>query len=168
MDDIARILVLCEAGIFCDDLAHRAGQLAGRLKSELFLMAVIDNPFGTPGLSFPRPSLKKDYRDLVVKTRKILREMAYREMRFGITVHELIREGSPANEVVSVVEEKSIDLLVLPAHRRTILENLVAGGYNKSLFRRMPCSLLFLKSEPQAVVEEEEGEENGDQEMEAA
>jgi nucleotide-binding universal stress UspA family protein len=159
MNDVNRVLVVCEITSNCGEIAHHAALLARAMRAQLFLLTVIYNPFGVMGLSFPRPSLQEDYRKLLENIRSELRNIAGLESLQGIAVQELIREGKPLNEIVTVVREKKIDLLVLPAQAQTWLEHALSGGTNKVLLRKMPCSILYVKSEPKAIAEqEEEGE----------
>lgn len=159
MTGIRRIMAVCGTVNSCGNLVHAAAGLAAGSHAELYVLAIIYNPFGMIGLNFPRPSLWKDYRALLEKTKKDLQQLVGAAKQAGIPAYELIREGKPAEEINRVVREKEIDLLVVPAYRKTRLESLIAGRFNKMLLRKMPCSVLFLKSEPAAVPEEEENDE---------
>lgn len=167
MNEVKKVLVVCDIVTGCDELAHYGAMLCRSTGAELFLLSIVYNPFGVRGLSFPRPSLVRDYRSLMEKTGKDLSRIARKEHQMGITVHSLLREGKPVTEIGFVIEEYGIDLLILPAQEQTRLESILSGGYNKTLLRKMPCSILYLKSEPRAVPEEEEQAAEGE-EMEAA
>lgn len=160
MDDIKRILVVCTMVGTCGRVVHTGAALARRFRAQLFVMHVIYDPFGIKGWNLPLPSLAEDYRKLVEKTRKDLHDIVLREKESGMAVRELVKEGKPVNEIVTVIEEEKIDLLVLPAHEETRLERLLAGRDNDNLIRKMPCSVLLVKQEPEAIVEEEK-EGNG-------
>jgi nucleotide-binding universal stress UspA family protein len=166
MESIRRILVVCNVTEACQTLIHEAAALARSKRARLVILTVIDNPFGVRGLAFPRPSLQEDLRKLVAKNRRELQDIISRE-RQGITVQELLREGRTLDRILEAVREENIDLLILPAHYESRLEHLLFGGKNKALLRMMPCSLLYIKSEPLAVVEDLDEEEQG-QEAEAA
>jgi nucleotide-binding universal stress UspA family protein len=166
MESIRRILVVCNVTEACNTLIHEAATLARSKRARLVILTVIDNPFGVRGLAFPRPSLQQDLQKLIEKNRRELEDIISRE-RLGLTIQELLREGRPLDQILDVVREENIDLLILPAHYESRLEHLLFGGKNKALLRIMPCSLLYVKSEPLAVVEDLDEEEQG-QEAEAA
>lgn len=159
MELIQRVLVVCGATRSCDELVHAAALIARSLHARLYVLSVVDDPFGVRGLSFPRPTLKGDFRRLIDKTKKGLREIINREQQHGLVVQEQIREGRPFDRIMDAIREDRIDLLILPAHHEWRLEHFLFGGKNKALLRVLPCSLLFIKSEPLAAVEEEGEEE---------
>ncbi len=165
MKEMRRVMVVCENTNSCGGLVHTAAGMVHGAGAQLFVLAVIDNPFGVRGLSFPRPSLKKDFEALVEKTGKDLQALISRERRPGTAAHALIREGKPVDQIETAVRDHQIDLLIVPAHEQTRLESLLAGGHNRTLLRRMPCSVMFVKSEPAAVPDEQE---QGDEQEAAA
>ncbi len=161
MELIHRVLVVCSVSSSCASLVHTAASLARSQHARLFVLTVVDDPFGVRGLSFPRPSLSRDLQRLVDRHRREMHEIVAREP--GITVKERLQEGRPLQSILDAVREEHIDLLLLPAHQESRLEHFLFGGKNKKLLRMMPCSLLYVKSEPLAVVEDtdeevEEGE----------
>lgn len=149
-----RILVLCEVDTPCDEMAGQAIAFARAVGARLFLMTVLDNPFGTKGLSFPRPSLKRDYDRLLEKIEKELESYGRMARQQGVPVQIVIREGGTLEEILKAVEEEKIELLVLSAHARTRLEQLISGKVTRTVLRLMPCSVLFVKNEPRALPEE--------------
>lgn len=159
METVRRVLVICGITGDCSDIVHYAAVAARNMRAELFILSVIYDPFGVKGMSLPRPSLQKDFDALVHNIRNNMQEIVNREKQRGIAIQAIIREGKPEKVITGLIREKYIDLLVLPAHRQTRLEHILSGGYNKTLLRKMPCSVLFFKSEPKAVEEEEEQEE---------
>jgi nucleotide-binding universal stress UspA family protein len=156
MNEIRRIMVICDIVSDCGEIVRAAAGVARPVMAELYVLAVIYNPFGIIGLSFPRPSLWRDYQALIDKTRKDLEQLISLEKRTGIAVYGLIREGKPPDEIAAAIREKHIDLLIVSAYTQTRLESLLAGRFNKTLLRNMPCSVLFLKKEPRSVPDEEE------------
>lgn len=159
VEQVKRILAVCGLTEDCPGIARYAASFAASMKAELFILTVIYNPFGVKGLSFPRPSLQEDLNALVNKIRSDVQAIIDREKRQGIRIRHMIREGKPAKLIARFVAEKQVDLLVLPAHSKTGLEYLLTGGLNKTLLRKMPCSILFFKKEPLAIEEEEEQQE---------
>ncbi len=159
MKDIKRILAICGTVSDCGETVHYAATLARDTRAELVVLTVVYNPFGVKGLSLPRPSLEKDYQQLLRKIKSDMQVIINRETQQGIAIEHMVREGKPVNDILEVIREKEIDLMVLPAHEEARLEHFLFGGKNKELLRKIPCSILFIKSEPIAVEDEEEKEE---------
>lgn len=164
MEDLKRILVVCTMVSTCGKVVHYGAVLARRFRAELFVMHVIYDPFGIRGWNLPLPSLGEDYRRLVEKTGKDLHDVVAQERQPGMMIRELLREGKPVDEILKVIDEENIDLLVLPAHEETRLERFLSGRDNVNLIRKMPCSILLVKQEPEAVGEEEEQVSEGEEE----
>jgi nucleotide-binding universal stress UspA family protein len=165
VEEVKRVLAICGIESSCAEFAHSAATVARLMGSELVLLTVIYNPFGLKGLSLPRPSLQKDYERLLEKIKNDMQEIVRTESLLqNIFVKEIIREGKPVDEILTVIREENVGLMFLPAHQQTWLESILAGGYNKTLLRKMPCSILFLKKEPKAIEEEEEEAEEKEEE----
>ncbi len=90
------------------------------------------------------------------------------QREYGISIGVQLREGKSVDQIFAAVEDERIDLLMLPAHAETRLEHVLFGGKNKALLREMPCSILFVKSEPRAVAIDAEEEEARGEGAEAA
>lgn len=158
MKKIKKILVICRIVSYCGEIVHYGVMLARQFSAELFVMNVIYNPFGIKGWNLPLPSLAEDYRKLIEKTSKDLHDIVTLEKQQGMAIRELILEGKPLDVILKVIREEEIDLLVLPAHEETRLEHFFFGRDNDDLIRKMPCSILLVKSEPERIVEKEEQE----------
>jgi nucleotide-binding universal stress UspA family protein len=158
MKSIKKILVICRMVTHCGEVVHHGVIFARQFRSEIIVMNVIHDPFGTKGWNLPLPSLAEDYRKLLKKTRRDMHEIVAREKQQGMAIRELVLEGKPVDVILKVIKEQNIDLMVLPAHEETRLEHFLFGRDNEELMRKMPCSILFVKSEPEPVIEEEEQE----------
>jgi universal stress protein A len=133
MEDIKRILVVSRMTKYCQKAVHYGVSFARKYGAELYVIHVIHNPFGYEGWNLPIYSLKEDYK------------------RIQQEAKEDIREGEPTKEVLKVVKEENIDLIVMLAHEEGRLEHFLFGRSNEALIRRMPCSILMVKKEPEPV-----------------
>jgi universal stress protein A len=75
-----------------------------------------------------------------------------------MSIKEMVREGEPTEEILKAIEEEKIDLLVMLAHEEGHVEHFLFGRSNEELVRKMPCSIMLVKKEPGASVEEKEDE----------
>ncbi len=167
MNAMKKMLTVCRVPGDCEQLAHDCALLAKAIRADLYVLAIVYNPFGVKGLSFPRPSLEGDYRELIVKTTQTLQEIVDLARQHGVRAYSLLLEKEPLDAIHEAVSEKNIDLLVLPAYSQTRLESVLSGRTNRKLLREMPCSILYLKNEPKAVEEEYEEEAQEGEEMAA-
>ena len=149
--DFRRILVVSRMTKYCKEAVHTGVSLARQYGAELYLVHVIHNPFGIEGWNLPLPSLEKDYQDLLKESREDMHKLVEAEKAEGLEVVEMLREGDPIEEVVAAVKEFDADLLVMLAHEEGKLEHFLFGRSNDELVRRLPCSVLLVKKEPEPV-----------------
>lgn len=58
-----------------------------------------------------------------------------------------IPKGNPAEEILSAISRKMIDLLIMGTSGRTGLNRMLMGSVTEKVVREVPCSFLTLKSE---------------------
>jgi universal stress protein A len=151
MTDISRILVVSRMTRYCREAVHYGISLARTYGSELFIIHVIHNPFGLEGWNLPTVSLKEEYQNIIKEAKADLDRIIAQEKAKGLPIRELIKEGDPTEEIIRTVKEEKIDLLVMLAHEESRLEHFLFGRSNEELVRRMPCSILLVKKEPEPV-----------------
>jgi len=153
MNGVSRILVVVTGTGDCVNLVQDAFGLADRLGASLLVLDVVHDPFAYMGWNLPMPSFDKEYGKLLDKVRDRLRLMVKKAKSKGFPIESLVREGNPFDEIVKIVEEKKIDLLVLPAHEEHRLEHYFTGRVMDKLVRRMPCSILLVKQKDETLCE---------------
>ncbi len=148
MEDIRRILVLA-MDIGNSRKAVRCGvSLARSFRAELYVLHVVHDPFGAEGWNLPFLSIDEAYKTVLREAKEDLEKVIRRENEKGLPVTEMIRKGEPLGVIFEVLEEKRIDLLIVPAHEEGRLEHFLFGRTTETLIRRMPCSVLLVKTEP--------------------
>jgi nucleotide-binding universal stress UspA family protein len=73
------------------------------------------------------------------------------ETKEGVKIKKIIKEGDPIEEIMKVIEEEKIDMVIMRTHEEGRIERLLVGGSNDALIRKMPCSILLVKKEPDTV-----------------
>jgi nucleotide-binding universal stress UspA family protein len=150
MEDIRRILAVSWMTQYCQRTVHYAVSLAAKYGTELSVIHVIDTLW-LQGWNLPTMSQeegrKKDIETIKTKLDNIIKG----EARRGVKVKKIIREGDPIEEIMKVIEEEKIDLVISRAHEEGRIERLLVGGSNDALIRKMPCSVLLVKKEPDTV-----------------
>jgi len=151
MKDIKRILVVSRDTQYCRKAVHYGFSLARQYGAKLYVIHAIHNPFNLQGWNLPIPSLAKDYKKLLRDTRKELAAIINSEREMGIKVKQLVKEGDPEKEIFKTVSDEKIDLIIMLAHEEGHLEHFLFGRSNEEIIRKMPCSVLLVKKEPESV-----------------
>ena len=155
MEDIVRILVISRMTQYCRKAVHYGISLARRYHAELSVMHVFHNPFGLEGWNIPMINFEEEHRKDMEKQKIKLDAIIHRENKAGMAIKESIKEGDPTEEIFKKVEEEKIDLLILCSHEEGRLEHFLFGRSNEELVRKMPCSIMLVKKEPEPVVFDE-------------
>jgi len=151
MEDFKNILVVSRMSRYDGKAVHFGVSLAKKYGASLCVLHVVHDPFGIEGWNLPLPNLEKDYQNLMKRTRQELDEIIATENRSGMNIDILMREGEPTSEIVAVAKERHIDLMIMLSHEEGHLEHFLFGRSNHELVLRMPCSILLVKKEPQAI-----------------
>jgi nucleotide-binding universal stress UspA family protein len=151
MEDINRILVVSRMTKYCRDAVHYGISLARKYDAELSILHVIHNPFGLQGWNLPTVSLEEEYKNIIKEAKADLDRIVAKEKAKGLPIREIIKEGEPTEAIITMVKEEKMDLLILLSHEESRLEHFLFGRSNEDLIRRMPCSILLVKKEPEPV-----------------
>ena len=151
MEDFKRILVVSRMTTYCQEAVHCGVSLARKSGAELFILHAIHNPFGLEGWNLPIVSLEKEYKEMMHQAKEDLDRILKKERTEGLTVTELIKKGEPTKEILKAVKDLNIDLIIMLAHEEWRLEHFLFGRSNEEIVRKMPCSVLLVKKEPEPV-----------------
>jgi nucleotide-binding universal stress UspA family protein len=151
MEDVKKILVVSRLTRECEKALHYGVSLSRKYDAELNIIYVIHDPLLGGGWNLPIPAIEEAYRESREEAKKALDRIIGLEREKGMTINELIRDGEPSREIFKAVEEKNIDLIIMVSHEEGRLEHFLFGRTNERIIRKMPCSLLLVKKEPEAV-----------------
>lgn len=154
MENIKRILAISRITQDCRDVVQSGISLAKCLGAELQVLHLISNPVDQEALNapLPFPDGRKAYTSIEEETRDELDKLLRKELKSGFPIKLTIKDGDPVNEVINAVKAERIDLLLLLAHEEGRLEHMLFGRENDAIIRKIPCSILLVKKEPQPVV----------------
>ena len=150
MDDVKRILVVSRSTRDCKRAVQYGVSLARKYGTELSILHVIYNPFGLRGgVLFSRLlDLQEEYDAMVKEVRWDIDRMIAHEKAANMGIKEIIKDGHPVDVIVEAVKEESADLVVIAQHEEGRLEHLLYSKGMDELTRKMPCSILLVKTEP--------------------
>jgi nucleotide-binding universal stress UspA family protein len=150
MEDIRRILAVSWMTQYCQRTVHYAVSLAAKYGAELSVIHVIDTLW-SQGWNLPTMSQEESREKDEERIQSELDNIISGETKGGVKIKTIIKEGDPIEEILKVIEEEKIDLVILRAHEESRIERLLVGGSNDALIRKMPCSILLVKKEPDTV-----------------
>ena len=158
---IKHILVVSWLTPTCSKTVQFGISLSRKYQAQLSVVHVIDTTWLT-GWSTPMVSMEQERKQEMEKNKENLHQRISIENKEDMVIREFVREGIPSEVILTLIEEESIDLLILRSHKESRLERLLVGGSNDEIIRAMPCSILLAKEELCAV---DENEEKDDEEM---
>ena len=151
MEDVKRIMVVSRDTKYCRKAVQYGVSLSRTYDAELYVIHVVHDPLIFGGWNLPMPSLEEEYQKVLNVARKELHSVIDSEKKKGMTIKELIKEGDPTEVLLKAVKEEDIDLLIMLAHEEGHLEHFLFGRSNEDIVRKMPCSVLLVKKEPEPV-----------------
>ena len=150
MEDIKRILVVSRSTKHCRKAVHYGIALAKTYGADLYVVHIFHDPFSLEGWNLPIAlgTIQEEYKKMQADAKSALDKIIHSEQRQGtpINVEEIIIEGKPAHEILNFVKREKIDLVIMLAHEERHLEHFLYGHDNEKIIRKMPCSVLLVKS----------------------
>jgi universal stress protein A len=144
---INRILVVSWITHECRESVRFGVSLAEKYRAELSVIHVV-NTLWTQGWNLPKITQIDEQKKDRERAQKELDAIIDKEKKKGMTIRVFVKEGQPVEGILKTVEEEKIDLLVMRAHEAGLLEHFLIRGSNDEIIRRMPCSIVLVKSEP--------------------
>jgi nucleotide-binding universal stress UspA family protein len=79
---------------------------------------------------------------------KKLAEYAKDFLEEGIEVEKIVREGNPRDEIINVGKEIKADLIVIGAHSRRSIFDVLLGKTAESITKNAPCYVIKVSPKP--------------------
>jgi len=151
MHTMKRILVVSRMTKYSTNAVHCGISLARQAGAELYVLHITENPGRCgQGWNLSAPSLMPEdgYNKMLQKKKEELDAIINAERSNGKPVIELFRTGDAGEVILQILAEKDIDLIIMAAHEEGRLEQILFGYSKEKIIRRMPCSILLVKTEP--------------------
>jgi universal stress protein A len=153
MHDIKRILVVSRWTDECKKAFHYGISLARSYRAELSILHIIRDTFELTGGATYMPRLAdlgEGYRSMVEEVKRDFDALIAEERVTGMAIKETIRDGEPAAEILKAVSADKIDLLIMAHHEEDRIEHYLFCRDHDKIIRKMPCSVMLVKTEPWA------------------
>lgn len=152
MDMIKNILVVSWLTPNCSKTIEVGISLSGKYQADLSVVYVMDTTW-LAGWSIPMVSMEEERKRTLEKNKEDLHNMISIENTRDRMIKEFVREGTPSEVILKLIEEEHTDLLILRSQAETRLERFLVGGSNDEIIRAMPCSIFLVKQETCALDE---------------
>jgi nucleotide-binding universal stress UspA family protein len=148
MTEFRRILVPLDGSPLAERAIPLATALAAKFGSEILLLRVLD---------IPEPTAPTSHLEVTIGWVREARAQAHQEARSyldaqqqkvhrqGIAVRALVRDRTPAEDILQVVDCEKIDLVVLSAHGQGGLARWTFGSVADKVARHSPCPVLVVR-----------------------
>lgn len=128
------------------DFAHKALELAVRevkaSKGELHLVSVVPGFSNSMVASFIS---EKEHHDVLARVAAQLKAFAADEIPDDVNVTLRVLQGSPAKEVNRYIKDQQMELVIIRAHHRTKVGEVLLGSVSSRVVERARCSVVVLK-----------------------
>lgn len=158
MENFKHVLVVDSMSEYSREAVQVGISIAKKYGADLRVLRILSGTTGTlsiagGALNAPSaiPDDSKTWANAQQGAREELDKIIEREINGGLSIKVIVKDGKPLDEISLVVKEEKVDLMVLLAHEEGRLEHMVFGRDNDALLRRMPCSILLIKREPEPV-----------------
>jgi nucleotide-binding universal stress UspA family protein len=149
MSRINKILVAIAFSKYAPDIFNFAAQLATDLDAQLVVANVINirdveaiSSVESLGYSVSTDDYKKD----VTKERKSqLAELAAKISFPEEKMHTIIKVGHPFDALLKIIEEESVDMVVMGTKGRTDLEYVMLGSVADKMLRHSPVPVVSFR-----------------------
>jgi len=144
MEDIRKILAVSWMTQYCRKTIHYAVSMAAKYDAELSVIYIIDTLW-LHGWNLPIVSMAEERRKDVERIKAELDDIIASEMKKGVKIKKIVKEGDPVEEILKFIEEEKIDVVMLRAHEEGRIEHFLVGSSNHTIIRKMPCSVFLVK-----------------------
>jgi len=118
-------------------------ELAKRLGARVLAVYVIDT---SAFVALPETFMWESVRELLDEEgQKALEQVRLAAEKHGVEAKLLVREGSPAKEIVAVAEEENADLIVMGTAGRAGLGRFFLGSVSEKVLRAAQCPVMVWK-----------------------
>ncbi|WP_286244254.1 universal stress protein [Methanobacterium ferruginis] len=134
-------ILLTTMGEYMDEIIeHTLNLVQG--DAEIICLYVVETsvPFLTP-----KKVKEMMIDELTAKGREILGDMAKGFDKPGITFRGLMVEGSPADEIVKLATEESVDVIVMGTGK-SIVDKHLLGSVSEKVVHSAPCTILLVRT----------------------
>jgi len=148
MTEFRHILVPLDGSSLAERAIPLATAMAEKFGSDILLLRVLDIPKPTPPTSHLEVTIgwvREARAQAHEEAQSYLDAQQQEVYRQGIKVRALIRDRSPAEDILQVASNEKIDLIVMSAHGQGGLARWTFGSVADKVARHSPCPVLLVR-----------------------
>jgi nucleotide-binding universal stress UspA family protein len=88
--------------------------------------------------------LKEKYRKVAIESKEEMKTVIHELHADDIEITYLLRKGTPADTIIDVAVEESMDLIVICTDGRDNLKDFVTGTITEKVINHAPCPVLVI------------------------
>ncbi len=142
---INNILVPVDFSVHSKNALRYAVSMALQYGSSIHLIYVIEPMIYPADLGFGQVVMPGVEEELRIKSERELQNLIEQEIGDSVKADSAVRLGKPHQEILSEVEEKNIDLIVLASHGHTGVEQILFGSTAMRIVRLAKCPVLIIR-----------------------
>jgi nucleotide-binding universal stress UspA family protein len=144
MSEYKRVLVPVDGSSCSEKAVKTAVHVSARYESELHTIFVISDMVVDNFKRLGKNQAKEVLESLKDEGRKYFRDVQDSAKEVNVKVVEGIREGFPADEIVTYAKKNRIDLIVMGTHGRRVGTRPLIGSTADRVIHLAPCPILIV------------------------
>jgi nucleotide-binding universal stress UspA family protein len=136
------------AGVDGSQTSVKAAQIAAAMarswKAKLLIISVVRTPEGWWGIGGAPPSPEALSAALVEGQEQVLREVEGAVSLDGIDYETIQELGDPSSKIINVIEERTVDLLVIGRRGAGLAERIMLGSVADQLCHGSPVPVMVI------------------------
>jgi nucleotide-binding universal stress UspA family protein len=145
--EIRTVLVSTDFSDYGDAAIAHALRIAEQNRARVLMLHVLDarppvNPLYAHYYPIPTP---EQNRAAEAEARQALSARIPAELRDSDRVEPIVAQGTPAQEILRIADERQVSLIVIATHGRTGLMRLALGSVAERVVRDAPCPVLVVR-----------------------
>ena len=155
MTEFKRIMIPLDGSPLAESVLPVATSLAEKFGSHIILLRVLDISPTIPRFQTEvPPGWVAEGRDHIYQEVEDYLEARQGELRQqGLDVQILVRETSPAEDIIDAAVADAVDLIVMSTHGRGGLARWTFGSVADKVVRHSPCPVLLIRQKPESESE---------------
>ena len=157
MAEFRCILVPLDGSPLAEQAMPLATALAQKFGSEIILLRVLDIPGPIPSTSHPEVTIGwvREARAQAHQEAQSYLDARQQEVYGqGIKVRALMRDRSPAEDILQLASSEKVDVIVMSAYGQGGLDRWTFGSVADKVARHSPCPVLLVRYAPPEIASE--------------
>jgi nucleotide-binding universal stress UspA family protein len=139
-DVYKKILVAVDESDQAMDALHEAAAVAKRNEAELFILNVKDET-RLRGTSI---ALTMSLEEIEEESKEVIDNMT-KNMNKDIPFQTITFIGNPKKDIVKFAEENAMDLIVIGANSKKLVDRILIGSTTSYVVEKSPCNVMVVK-----------------------